>query len=238
VVVNGGYAVAISGTIGGPSAKPDLYFASLSGAGALVGSVVHVTTGLYAEDTPALASSGNGFGLVWKDTRDGDPHIYFVELDGAGKAKGAEKRISGGTVNAEYPSIVWTGSGYAAAWRQTVGVTDSNQVVKVDPTGNIVAGPVAANPKTGTSHKLEGPALTWNGQLLGVAFPWVNPIDGITFVELDETLTQRSTFATFVPDAVGAGGRYPSLVSDADGYTLAWSGSPTYEIFATHITCK
>jgi|GEM_PF-2253097 len=75
----------------------------------------------YAAHSLGLADQGLELGLTFLATRDDDlsPEVYFQRVAYDGELVGDELRISAS--NANYgsidPSLVWTGSGYLAAWR-------------------------------------------------------------------------------------------------------------------------
>jgi len=75
----------------------------------------------YAAHSLGLADQGHELGLTFLATRDGDmsAEVYFQRIAYDGELLGEELRVS--AADAPYgsidPSLVWTGSGYLAAWR-------------------------------------------------------------------------------------------------------------------------
>lgn len=75
----------------------------------------------YAAHSLGFADQGFELGLTFLATRDGDvsPEVYFQRVADDGELLDAELRLS--DANAVYgsidPALVWTGSGYLAAWR-------------------------------------------------------------------------------------------------------------------------
>src|SRR5258706_11381892 len=63
----------------------------------------------------SIVWDGGGWGIVWRDTRNGAGELYFrrVALSGA---VGLELRITNNTAETECPSLTWTGSQYATAY--------------------------------------------------------------------------------------------------------------------------
>lgn len=67
---------------------------------------------------PVLVSNGDGYGMAYTVLTETSADIYFQRLSAGGEAQGSAVRVSGsrdGEV-AIFPSIAWTGSGYAIAW--------------------------------------------------------------------------------------------------------------------------
>jgi hypothetical protein len=55
----------------------EIFFATVSSAGTLVGSDVRITRARLASAAASLVWAGSAFGLAWKDSRDLNSEIYF-----------------------------------------------------------------------------------------------------------------------------------------------------------------
>jgi outer membrane protein assembly factor BamB len=244
-----GYKVALAGTGSGYGAlwttghsvasDGDIYFAALDGQGAMVGSPVKVTSSAFNEDAPRIVWNGSGFGVAWRDKRGAEPQIGFRELDATGQPKGDEKFFASGLDDVVSSSLAWTGSGYASGWSKDGGYN----VVLLDAAGNVAKGPKRVPSVKGHANTLSGPAMAWHDGRLGIAYPWLDkryPTERreLFFVELDENLEASSDLVSVPQSADGQAGGQPTLISTKDGFMIAWSGLPAYEIFATTIVCR
>lgn len=80
---------------------------------------------IYYGEYPAIAWSGNGYGIVWEG-HDGNPeqgsieNIFFARLDQNGNMIGSPVRLSNhgycGCLTAYPPNIAWSGSNYGVVW--------------------------------------------------------------------------------------------------------------------------
>src|SRR5258706_3877372 len=85
------------------------------------GTTPVVTTPVIVSQIGAVASclsivwDGGGWGIAWRDTRNGLGELYFrrVALSGA---VGPELRITNNPAETECPSLTWTGTQYAIAY--------------------------------------------------------------------------------------------------------------------------
>ncbi|MFH1434835.1 MAG: hypothetical protein ABIJ56_03870 [Pseudomonadota bacterium] len=95
----------------------EIYYTTLSGAGAKEIDDVRVTNAPLRSGFPSLQWTGSEVGLSWSDARD-DPsgEIYFTRLSLDGERLGSDVRVSSRSGLCEYPELVWTGSLFAAAW--------------------------------------------------------------------------------------------------------------------------
>jgi hypothetical protein len=86
-------------------------FGALDGAG-----VVQTTMPVGSNATsPAVATSGSDFGVVWVDGAVNPAELVFVRHDLAGTPMTPEYRMATGSLST--PTIVWNGSNYAIAWQ-------------------------------------------------------------------------------------------------------------------------
>ncbi len=108
------YGVAWSDDRHGDS---EIYFARVGTSGSIAGNMTRVSTGDNGSRTPALATSGTGFGLAFIDARfDSDGDLFFARLDGNGALLGAETRVTTDEGAAYLPAIAYGGGVYTMAW--------------------------------------------------------------------------------------------------------------------------
>jgi hypothetical protein len=90
---------------------------------------------------PSLAWSGSGWGIAWRDTRTGDPSVYFARLDAEGVKQGGDVLItpSGG---ARAPALVWTGGEFALVWEDDRSGNSEIYFARLDSSGNKIGGDV------------------------------------------------------------------------------------------------
>lgn len=87
---------------------------------------------------PSLASNGDGYGMAFMMLSESSADVYFQRLSPGGERVGEPVRVTqsrDGEV-ALFPSIAWTGNGYAIAW---TGLRDEDELdvylARVDPAG-------------------------------------------------------------------------------------------------------
>jgi hypothetical protein len=111
-----GYGVAYAE---GSGDSRHVLLARLDASGGLVGSPEQVTDAQAASgDRPIVAWTGDEYGLVWRDTRDGNDEVYFARVDAAGDEIGAEMRLTDSGADSVTPTLGWTGTEYGLAWSE------------------------------------------------------------------------------------------------------------------------
>jgi hypothetical protein len=101
--------------------QAEIYFTAISASGAKETGDVRVTTAPQLSSFPSAQWTGSELGVTWKDARSSPlGEIFFTRLGEDGSRLGSDVGLSSpGGVN-EYPSLVWTGSAFAAAWHGTL----------------------------------------------------------------------------------------------------------------------
>lgn len=64
----------------------------------------------------SLAPFESGFVVAWHDTRDGNPEIYVRRVDGRGRPRGPERRLTEGHQRSFEPDVEVVGDDIAVAW--------------------------------------------------------------------------------------------------------------------------
>ncbi|MBL8683151.1 MAG: hypothetical protein JNK05_28545 [Myxococcales bacterium] len=103
---------------------------------------------------PSLASNGDGYGLVYTVLTERNADVYFQRVSSGGERVGNAVRVtqSGDGELALFPSVAWTGSGYAIAW---TGLKNEEELdvylARVDASGT----PQGANVKVSESREMD-----------------------------------------------------------------------------------
>lgn len=161
-------------------------------------------------ERPALAWTGDGFLLAWRDVAG----VLVVRLDAAGRVDGEPLPL--GDADAGAPSVAWGGGAGAVAW--------SDGMVRLAPVtadGEPAGPPLALGPG-------EAPRLAWTGRGYGVAFRREGQL---VVARLDET-------GAAVTDEVALGADvqpHPaSLTWTGDGFAATWT-EPCRDCAAPHL---
>lgn len=131
-------------------------------------SNVRITNAAYNSIMPALAriSSTGDVGLVWSDSRGENPEIYYARLDDGGGRITSDIRITDTSSQSIDPSIVWSGSEFGLAWRESM---NSIYFTRIATDGARTASDVLVY--SGSTYDEKSPALQWTGSQYGLA--WV-----------------------------------------------------------------
>lgn len=213
----------------------EIYFARISAAGVKQGNDVRITNdgaSAYDSNNPSLAWSGTEYGVAWRDSRDGNPEIYFTRISSVGVKQGGDVRITNDGASvfiSEMPSLTWTGAEYGVAWDDS---RDGNYEI-------YFARVSAAGVKQGSDVRITNdgnfsfaPSLTWNGTEYGVA--WHDSRDGnyeIYFARINAVGTKQGNDIR-VTNASGSS-QASSLAWAGTEYGVAWNDNRggNYEIF-------
>lgn len=128
-----------------------------------LGTDIRLTGAPAIATSPAAVWTGQGYGVTWVDSRDGDRRVYFALLDRDGARLGPDVKISTLPGGASDPSIAWTGTLFSIAYERA---------------GHIYLSQVnAAGVLTGFEHQLtfsadssSAPSIAWNGNEFAVAW--------------------------------------------------------------------
>jgi hypothetical protein len=96
----------------------EIYFARLDSSGSKIGSDARITFDDASSKESSLDWTGSEYGVSWHDSRDSAyEEIYFARIDASGNKIGSDVRMTENAGYSRYPSLVWDGSEYSAAWR-------------------------------------------------------------------------------------------------------------------------
>jgi hypothetical protein len=110
----------------------EIYFARIDSSGTKVDPPgdVRVTSNVFTSYSPSLSWSGDEYGVIWIDGRDGNSEVYFARLDSSGSKIGTDARLINDSAISDDPKLVWTGTEYGFAWEDT---RDGNREIYFAP---------------------------------------------------------------------------------------------------------
>ena len=154
-------------------------YARRSAIGDVLGTIQRETNAYAQKGLPSIAWNGRGYGVAWEDARTGNPVVYFALLDARGRRTRQEVPI-GNAVGAVPlgdlpPSLVWTGSEFAVAWRNASPGNGEIFFARVDESGSRIGTPVRL---TNDAADSSSPSLAWTGTEYGIA--WTDTRSGST----------------------------------------------------------
>jgi hypothetical protein len=184
------------------------------------------------EDLPGPAAAvwtGDGYSLVWNETRSDNADLYFGALNASGARVGGEIRITEDLGASRVLSMVATETGHGVLYEDDRDAAEIHQLyfVALDDGGAPVGDEVVIGDLWGTdvaSGDRPSAVLVWNGSHFATA--WIE--------DRDDTGDPEVYFARWTPDGVKVGedlrvntdaaaARDVTLVSIDNGYGLAWS---------------
>ncbi len=200
----------------------NVFFGAVDSAGSMLGSESQVTTGGVSAMYVSATWSGSRIGMAWTDNRDTTMDVYFAQVQVDGTLDGGITPIISAAGNSFRPRIVWTGSGYAVAWDDTVGGEAWEphvQLALLGADGSVVLGPTPISGTTGTASRA---SIAFSGSLLMVC--WEDFRDGLPEIYCSTFDTSGAVQVADTPVTASDGGStWPSLLHGPDGFALAWA---------------
>jgi hypothetical protein len=178
--------------------------------------------------TPAIAAApaGSGFAVVY--TQGGAPQLELLDATGA-----VTFSTSFTATFASAPTVVWDGTGFAAAWQDSAASGGSDvQFVSLFTDGGVEAGPVAIAPAPGTSENPRLVAgngllyLAWDDDRTGTAQAQVVRLDTTGLVRAGPTALDATTNPSLAPAPAFSG----------TNFALIWIGGGSASVDAK-LTC-
>lgn len=171
-----------------------------------------------------IASSTNGFGLVWQDARDGSAmkgDIYFAALDKQGRRQGGDVRVSNTPGVSSHPAMAFNGQRWGLVYSDDS--TDNLELYfrAISPSGQPLGSPVRI---TNAPLDSDWPDVVWTGQEYAMA--WEDERAGankqdLYFMRFDTNGTRLGGEVRVTTD--GARQSYPILKYSGQGFGLAWT---------------
>jgi hypothetical protein len=145
----------------------EIYFTRVSAAGTKIGPDVRLTTFPGQSLDPEIAWSGAHYGIAWHDDGWVNMEIGFMTIDATGAIVTAPVRLTEDSSVSEGADIVWTGSAYGIAWRDSRTGNGDIYLAVVRPDGTKVSGDDQVTDTVGISIQ---PAIAWSGTAFGIAW--------------------------------------------------------------------
>jgi hypothetical protein len=95
----------------------EIYYKLSTDGGLSWGSDTRLTNNTAYSQFPSVAVSGLTVHVVWTETRDGNPEIYYKHSTDGGITWGADTRLTNNTAVSEFPSVAVSGSAVYVVWR-------------------------------------------------------------------------------------------------------------------------
>jgi hypothetical protein len=196
----------------------EIYFSRLDSSGNIIGSESRITNDDSISEFPHLIWTGNEYGIVWSDFRDGNTEIYFTRLDSIGSKIGSDIRITYDNDSSYLPSLIRAGDEYGVAWRDRRDGIYEIYFAQLNSSGGKIGSDVRVTEDASVS---DNPSLVWTGSEFGVT--WEDNRDGpyeIYFTRIDSLgnklgqdirLTQNNSIS-----------EYPSLAWNGTEYGISW----------------
>ncbi|MBE2248418.1 MAG: hypothetical protein IAE78_02640 [Myxococcus sp.] len=194
------------------------------------GLLTNASGDLRLTDDPAssdfvyMASSTNGFGLAWQDTRDGanaKGEIYFAALDKRGVRQGGDVRVTVTPGVTTHPALAFTGARWGLVYADDSVDNLELYYRAVSGSGQPLGAPVRL---TTAPLNSDWPDVVWTGTEFAVA--WEDERLGanrhdLFFMRFDESGTRLGSEVRVTTDPQRQG--YPILKWSGQGYGLAWT---------------
>jgi hypothetical protein len=118
------------------------YFVRLNEYGLPLGPELRLTARPADSTFPAMIWNGSVYGVVYTDSRDLDPEIYFQTIDRQGTTVVPETRLTNAPGNSRSPSIAWDGrsSQYGISWLDNRSGSDQILFMRVGANGAKLTG--------------------------------------------------------------------------------------------------
>jgi hypothetical protein len=223
-----------------------LWAARLTGPGGTVTRAQVFPT--HQQGTPAIASDGTGFLVVWQDTPAGaagtDADIFAAHLGSDGNPTGGAATAVAMTPMVETaPDVAYVGSGYVASWFQQTNPSFVDQgtvrAARFDATGALLDGPATAGGLAigTTANPKRHPRVGRLGAQAVVVWEWSTAGSGpagLTGVRLgadgkplDGSATDDGIWIAAPGTATGAMPLIlPELLGEADRTLVVWVTQP------------
>ena len=145
-----------------------------------LGSDFRVTNASFDSSVPSIAWNGIDYGMLWKDSRNGNQEIFFTHMTPAGTKVGGDVSVTGPCGDCVNPRLVWAGTEYGAVWSQGGSITFRRLDRAGAPLGT--ATPPLIDPAGSSADE---PDIVWTGSEYGVVWDQFVGPQQIRFARLD-----------------------------------------------------
>jgi hypothetical protein len=151
----------------------EIYFRGLDADLVPTGPEVRLTNALGASTRPELVWTGDRFGLVWQDERDGNAEVYAALLDTVGALLAPEVRVSDDPAASESPRVTSSGAELFVTWTDATTGLPELRTARVGLDGvllegaSTLVGPLASLAASDVVWLGDAPALVWEDGVAG-----------------------------------------------------------------------
>lgn len=184
----------------------DVYAARVTGTGTVVDATGIIVSNAAADQTtPAIASNGSDYLVVWADARNGASDIYGSRVTSAGVTTDAVGlAISLGTNAQTVPSTAWNGTDYLVVWADMRNSTSDVFGTRVSPLG-VVESANAATLFAGDAATAETDPVLASGAPLEFLLVYERPIATVPFAGASRVRARAISYGSGVGAICNAG---------------------------------
>ncbi|MFH0778746.1 MAG: FlgD immunoglobulin-like domain containing protein, partial [Candidatus Eisenbacteria bacterium] len=191
----------------------------------------------YDQSYPSAASDGRDFLVVWQDRRIGDWAVYGTRVTGSGSVQDGYGIMICGLLDGNprtAPDAAFCGTCYVVAWQDTRPGLSKLYGTRVSLAGTVKDG--TGLPLCATSGEQSGPALSFNGSGLVVAWVGMSTYENVMMATVDTTLGGGSATAVCVSAEPQLG---PSVCLTDGAWMVVWMDSRSEagdDVYATRVS--
>jgi hypothetical protein len=184
-----------------------------------LGTDVRVTTAEFDSSAPSIAWNGIDYGMLWKDSRNGNQEIFFTHMTPSGTKVGGDISVTGPCGDCVNPRVVWSGTEYGAVWSQNGEITFR----RLDRAGAPIGTAVPLIDPAGSGA--DEPDIAWTGSEYGVVWDQFVGPQQIRFVRLDRQGNKLSQILHITDDTSFFGNARPRVAWGGTNYGITWQGN-------------
>jgi hypothetical protein len=198
------------------------------------GTDFRVTTAEFSSASAAVAWNGVDYGVIWKDSRNGDQEIFFTRMTPGGVKVGIDVPVTGACFDCDNPSIVWNGTEYGAVWRENDAITFR----RLDRAGATVGTATTLIDPAGSGAEL--PDIAWSGSEYGVVWDQFVGPQQIRFQKLDRLGAKTSQIFHITDDFSFNGNSRARVAFGGGRFGIVWEGNNggPHEIFFKRVDAR
>jgi len=184
-----------------------------------LGSDVRVTNAEFDSSAASIAWNGIDYGMLWKDSRNGDQEIFFTHMTPAGTKVGGDISVTGPCGDCVNPRLVWSGTEYGAVWSQGGEITFR----RLDRAGTPIGTATPLIDPAGSSA--DEPDIVWTGLEYGVVWDQFVGPQQIRFARVDRLGNKLSRILHITDDTSFFGNARPRIAFGGGKYGITWQGN-------------
>ena len=184
-----------------------------------VGTDFRVTTAVFDSSAPSIAWNGIDYGMLWKDSRNGDQEIFFTHMTPSGTKVGGDISVTGPCGDCVNPRLVWSGTEYGAVWSQGGSITFR----RLDRAGTPIGTATPLIDPAGSSA--DEPDIAWTGTEYGVVWDQFVGPQQIRFARVDRLGNTLSQILHITDDTGFFGNARPRIAFGGGKYGITWQGN-------------